>query len=194
MFSMGLSTYQVPFSLHKTNRTKVIKTLLQDPNNEFDIVLLQGGLSQNRNDTDHEPIFRQESYFHYLFGVKEPDWYGILDLHNQTCILFYPRFPKEYATWMGRIAPPDEFRAHYGVDQVQYVDEMESYLESLLLERCNGNPNKGKILLMKGQNSDSGNMYEPPTFKSQKLNDKANVDILFPILADARVFKSEEEL
>ena len=33
-----------------------------------------------RYDTDYEPIFRQESYFNWLFGVEEPGWYGVVDV------------------------------------------------------------------------------------------------------------------
>jgi hypothetical protein len=40
------------------------------------VVVLQGGKATCRNDTDHEPLFRQESFFQYLFGVKEPDCFG----------------------------------------------------------------------------------------------------------------------
>lgn len=40
------------------------------------IFLLQGGEQQTRYDTDHEPLFRQESYFAYLFGVTEAGFFG----------------------------------------------------------------------------------------------------------------------
>lgn len=43
-----------------------------DVANRF-VVVLNGGPSPTRYDTDHEPIFRQESYFWWLTGVKEPD-------------------------------------------------------------------------------------------------------------------------
>ena len=44
------------------------------------VVLLRGGLSACRDDTDHELLFRQESWFHWCFGVREPDWLGAIDL------------------------------------------------------------------------------------------------------------------
>ena len=30
--------------------------------------------------TAHSPIFRQESYFHWLLGVTEPDCYGAVEV------------------------------------------------------------------------------------------------------------------
>ena len=44
-----------------------------DVNVQRYMVILKGGPSPTRYDTDHEPIFRQESYFWWLTGVKEPD-------------------------------------------------------------------------------------------------------------------------
>jgi hypothetical protein len=46
------------------------------------------GVAKTRNDTDHEPLFRQESYFQYLFGVKEPDCFGILDIVRHLFLCF----------------------------------------------------------------------------------------------------------
>ena len=40
---------------------------------------------------------RQESYFHYLFGVEEEDYYGALDLRDGRTMLFMPRLPEAYA-------------------------------------------------------------------------------------------------
>lgn len=41
---------------------------------------MEAGESATRFETDHEPLFRQESYFAYLFGCVEPDYYGSVDL------------------------------------------------------------------------------------------------------------------
>lgn len=38
-------------------------------------------------DTDREVLFRQESFFHWAFGVKEPDCYGLIDL-TRYCYWF----------------------------------------------------------------------------------------------------------
>ena len=46
---------------------------------------------------------RQESYFHYLFGVQEEDCFGALDFQTGLSYLFIPRLPDSYAVWMGAI-------------------------------------------------------------------------------------------
>lgn len=76
------------------------------------LMLFRGGVSANRDETDHEPIFRQESTFHYLFGVREPDCLAAIDLNTETATLYVPRLPAEYATWMGNILPPSHFQVH----------------------------------------------------------------------------------
>ena len=43
----------------------------------------------------------QESYFMWLFGVMESDFYGAIDVDTAQSILFMPRLPASYAVWMG---------------------------------------------------------------------------------------------
>lgn len=40
-------------------------------------------------------LFRQESYFNYLFGVENEDYYGAVDLRSVSC----------HAPWRGREMP-----------------------------------------------------------------------------------------
>ena len=44
----------------------------------------------------------QESYFHWTFGVTEADCFGILEVDTEQAVLFIPRLPEDYATWMGQ--------------------------------------------------------------------------------------------
>lgn len=110
--------YPVDYSMHAENRAKVIARLREaDGVGPTGVLLFRGGLSANRDETDHEPVFRQESTFHYLFGVREPDCLATVDLATGRATLFIPRLPAEYATWMGNILPPKHFevrvrRAH----------------------------------------------------------------------------------
>ena len=70
----------------------------------------------------------QESYFHWMFGVKESDCYGALEVDTGKAILFFPRLPCEYAIWMGTIHPPEHFKNKYQVDQVHYTDEVGMHI------------------------------------------------------------------
>ena len=66
----------------------------------------------------------QESNFHYLFGVAEPDCYATIATDSGRATLFVPRLPAEYAVWMGAIGSPQDFALRYEVDAVHYVDEL----------------------------------------------------------------------
>ena len=57
----------------------------------------QGGSAFNIYSTDMEGIFRQEGYFHYLFGVEEEDYFGAIDIRDGKTMLFMPRLPDSYA-------------------------------------------------------------------------------------------------
>ena len=129
-YSMGLQTYRVPLALYATNREKLLNCLRSHDNTNLagKVVYLEGGISTTRDATDHEPLFRQESYFHYLFGVREPDVCGCIELDTGRATLFIPKLPEDYATIMGRIKTCEEVREEYGVDEVRYVEDIEKYL------------------------------------------------------------------
>ena len=95
------------------------------------IVLLRGGVARTRDDTDHEELFRQESYFNYLFGVAEPTGGG-WSTSARTRNAFMPRLDAAYAVWMGEILSCEHYRARYGVDAVRYVDELEAALAATI--------------------------------------------------------------
>jgi Xaa-Pro dipeptidase len=191
-FSMGLNTYKVHKSLFETNRQKLLKSLrkiLPEEQVVGSIVYLKGGTEQSRNDTDHEPIFRQESYFHYLFGVREPDYAGAIHIDSGLTILFIPRLPEDYATFMGHILTVEEVRQIYCVDEVMYIDEAENHLGNFV-----SNETPSQVFLMNGFNSDSGREYLPPQFDSLQLGFNSDTSTLFGNLAECRVKKSKQEL
>jgi len=164
---------------------KALQELIPSDDDASDyVVYIEGGRATTRYDSDHEPVFRQESYFHYLFGVREPDHDGAIFVKSGKSVLFTPQLPPEYATIMGHIPANDEIKENYGVDQVLFTNDVESELAAF----CSSG---GKVLVLKGKNSDSGNEYAPPTFESPDIT--VDKDILFPILAECRVTKSAME-
>uniref|UniRef100_A0A7S2L8F1 Xaa-Pro dipeptidase n=1 Tax=Leptocylindrus danicus TaxID=163516 RepID=A0A7S2L8F1_9STRA len=195
-FHLGLNTFKVPTDFHANNRAKILNKISQQSerrttnpktSNNKAIILLKGGTNLERNDTDHEPIFRQESYFHYLFGVKEPDFWGAIDVESGKTTLFAPRLPPEYATIMGKILTTEDIAAMYYVEECRYVDELEDYL---LLK---GHKEKLTLYLMEGRNSDSGNLYQAPSLPSITTCTKDKTT-LFSLLAESRVIKTAQEL
>uniref|UniRef100_A0A3Q0R8T9 Peptidase D n=1 Tax=Amphilophus citrinellus TaxID=61819 RepID=A0A3Q0R8T9_AMPCI len=82
------------------------------------VVVLQGGEQTQRYCTDTDVLFRQESFFHWAFGVTEVDCYGAIDVDSGKSILFVPKLPESYAAWMGEIFPKEHFKEKYAVDEV----------------------------------------------------------------------------
>jgi Xaa-Pro dipeptidase len=175
----------VPADLFSVNRASFLKNLLatQDPRLPHSAVVLEGGRSTCRHDTDHEDLFRQESFFHYLFGVAEPDFFGAI-LVDGTTLLFIPRLPDEYKVWMGDILPPSHFKNKYAVDAVHFVDELPQALQALGVTTLH---------LLSGTNSDSGTPFRPPHPPGADAF-ALTADVAWGPLVEARVFKSAQEV
>ncbi|PNJ09201.1 PEPD isoform 4 [Pongo abelii] len=102
-FWLGNETLKVPVALFALNRQRLCERLRKNPAVQAgSIVVLQGGEETLRYCTDTEVLFRQESFFHWAFGVTEPGCYGVIDVDTGKSTLFVPRLPASYATWMGK--------------------------------------------------------------------------------------------
>lgn len=178
--------------LHAQNRDKLVRSLRDhlaarsQPVRGF--VLLQGGEERTRYCTDHQELFRQESYFAYLFGVREPGFYGAIDVVSGHSILFAPRLSAEYSVWLGEIKPLSYFKERYMVDMTHYVDEIAEVLYDL-----GGQSGKQLLFLLHGLNTDSNNFSKPAEFKEIE-NFETDLLTLHPILTECRVFKSKLEV
>mmetsp|Transcript_8191 Transcript_8191/g.19760 ORF Transcript_8191/g.19760 Transcript_8191/m.19760 type:complete len:246 (+) Transcript_8191:142-879(+) len=187
--SMGRDTYKIPLAMFRENRIKLAKSI-KSMMDESALIVLIGGPSTTRFDSDNEPVFRQESYFWWVSGVKDPDCALILDEDGKMTLLV-PNLPEDYATIMGHIKSLEEWKELYGADDVGFTEDLEQILES----RVVANNKATKILLMEGPNTDSGKTYDlAPDFKSSKLVELQDKTSLFPILAECRVHKSKLEL
>jgi len=183
-FSMGPGTFAVPMSMHRGHRHALAERLRSAGVPEGAVVLLQGGQQPQEYDTDRELLFYQESFFQYLFGVKEPGFLGAVDVATGRGTLFMPRLPESYAVWMGRIQPPGYFREHYGVDDVRYADEIGSVLQAM---------KASVLLLLEGVNTDSGATAQAASFDGI-ASFKTDRKTLHPHIVECRVRKNEEEL
>ncbi|XP_021807054.1 xaa-Pro dipeptidase [Prunus avium] len=188
----SLTPPTVPVELYVTNREKLLSSLRhhlsQSSRPIHGFVFLQGGEEQNRYDTDHTELFRQESFFAYLFGVREPGFYGAIDIATGKSVLFAPRLPAEYAVWLGEIKPLSYFKERYMVCSVYYTDEITTVLH----DECQGS-GKPLLFLLHGVNTDSDLFSKPAEFQGI---DKFDTDLttLHPVLTECRVTKSDLEL
>ena len=113
----SVGEYPVDYSMHSENRGRLVARMRQTAGvAPRSVLLFRGGLSAQRDETDHEPVFRQESTFHYLFGVREPDCFATIDLATERTTVYIPRLPADHATWMGKIRPPSDYEVRGGVE------------------------------------------------------------------------------
>lgn len=177
-----LKKHAIDMELHKESRTRLVAKLKKDGAKAGSVVLLQGGETDYRHETDHEKVFRQESFFAWAFGVKEPDCYGSIDVDTGKSTLFIPRLPDAYAVWMGPILTPAQWKEMYQVDEVQYTDELVTALAAC---PC--------ILLLSGFNTDGKRHARPASFPGlEKLGTDST--LLWPAITECRVFKTEREI
>ena len=115
----------VNYSIFEENRTKLIAQFKKDhPDITEGVIFLEGGRTENIHATDNEHNFRQESFFYWAFGVRDPDCFGWIDLSSGRNGLFMPWLPKEYEVWMGQIKSSDDYRREYGVENVDMYFEV----------------------------------------------------------------------
>ena len=207
IYSQGLETFKVPMALYEINRAKVVQSMLEQNPTAKGLILLEGGKQTTRYDTDHEPVFRQESYFHYLFGASQySDCYGILSLPDGEATLFVPTWGVDTETVCGPSPEFDGVKEELGVEGVFGVGELKSFVEKKLKllgedesdgvsgdeqqeEKKNGESTP-KLYLLKGMNTDSGNFAAPAHFGGiEKYKDVRDEDTLFKCIAECRVTK-----
>ena len=181
-FERGPGTLKVSYELHVENRARLVQAM-REKGHAAGAVALRGGDQAQRYSTDNEPLFRQESYFHWAFGVLEGGCFGTVDLASGKSTLFVPRLPEEYAIWMGAIEKPESFKARYLVDEVKYADEFEAHLKE-----CQ------KVYALKGVNSDSGNATEGLGSAESSMGDKLDAsDAFFNVITELRTVKTARE-
>eukprot|EP01040_Poterioochromonas_malhamensis_P010221 gene10220-11118_t len=194
VFQLGRGrTLAVPLEAHATSRKKLCHSFVENGINSG-IILVKGGDQESQYDTDSELSFRQDSWFNYLFGAKEPGFYGAISLTNGKSTLFIPKLGPEWKVWCGEIHSPEYFRQHYAVDEVAFVEDLVSWMkENYARESAQG----GKIHVIKGVNSDSGLEAKPARFSGdEEFWSSGSVDdaVLYNLISQTRVHKSVEEI
>jgi Xaa-Pro dipeptidase len=169
-------------ALHAENRARLVAALRAV--GATGTVVLVGGESSTRHETDHEPLFRQESYFAWAFGVREPDMAACINIADGSATLFVPRLGWEYSVWMGPLKSLEEWRATYGVERAAYADELPAALA--------GQAVGGALHFLSGTNTDSGKAIAPVQAVAGLPN--ADGTVLHGIMSELRVFKTAREV
>ena len=175
-FERGPGTLRVHRALHAENRARAVREMRSRGHVEGALALA-GGKQRRRDATDNEPLLRQESYFHWAFGVEEGDCAGAIDLATGEATLFIPRLPEEYAIWMGTIESAESFGERYVCERVMYTDEFEDFLKR-----------QKRVYALHGTNTDSGDATSGlGSSLSAAVGDKLDTsDALFNALTELR--------
>jgi Xaa-Pro dipeptidase len=190
-FQLGRGkTLAIPMEIHVVSRNKLLEKFRSE--NKSGVVVLEGGKSQTQYDSDTDVLFRQDSWFNYLFGVKEPDMFAAISLRTGRSVLFIPKLSPDYAIWCGEIYPPSYFQFNYTIDDVLYLEDLDRWVADELAA-----DDAGKVFLLDGINSDSGVNAHSAEFASRKdleLQNKVDMADLFRLLTQCRVIKSPLEI
>jgi Xaa-Pro aminopeptidase len=82
---------------------------------------------------DTEFPFRQDSDFHYLVGLDEPDCVCLLRPRAvERCVLFVRPRDRDAEVWTGRRTGIEGARTLYGADAAYSIDELDTQLGKLL--------------------------------------------------------------
>uniref|UniRef100_A0A674AZT3 Xaa-Pro dipeptidase n=1 Tax=Salmo trutta TaxID=8032 RepID=A0A674AZT3_SALTR len=180
VYWLGKDTLRVSAALFAENRRRLCQGLkAKDGVAPKSVVVLQGGEQKQRYCTDTDMLFRQESFFHWAFGVTEADCYGAIDVDTGKSILFVPKLPESYATWMGEIHPREYFKEKYAVDEVQYTCDV-SYIilrdmkVGLVIVLC---------FFQRGQNTDSRSICREASFEGISQF-QVNNTLLHPVIVE----------
>ncbi|KAG0272856.1 hypothetical protein BGZ95_011351 [Linnemannia exigua] len=95
-----------------------VASFLSDSDRADAIILARGTQVRNRDNTDTEVDFRQESNFLYLTGVQEADFYFLYDIPNSKAYLIAPEENPTLAVWKGPGYTDKELLARYDIDFV----------------------------------------------------------------------------
>ncbi|CAH8552480.1 unnamed protein product [Schistosoma turkestanicum] len=181
--------------LHVTNRQRLCNRIrdrlsLHDTSKSLShnlsgvFIVLQGGTDTFLGDSDAANVFRQESFFHWTFGVLEPDCYGLIEVVTGRSTLFIPKISEEAAIYDGELASLEQFSKKYAVDETHYTDEIATYLRLW---------NATVLLTLCGVNSDSHRPTPEAKFPGiEKF--QVNRNILHYEIVSCRLIKTDMEL
>ncbi|CAO3642318.1 unnamed protein product [Mucor hiemalis] len=94
------------------------------------LIYLTGQVITERDDTDVEQPFRQESNFFYVTGVAEPDFQLVINIATKKTHLIAPNVNPDHVMWMGMPNSLETLIAKYDVDEVVYADKLENILSA----------------------------------------------------------------
>ncbi|ORE01438.1 hypothetical protein BCV72DRAFT_339415 [Rhizopus microsporus var. microsporus] len=140
-------------------------------------IYLNGQTLQERDDTDVELPFRQESNFFYVTGVTEPNFHVVIDLSTNKITLVSPNLDPDAVMWMGLPDTLDQLKEKYDIDEAVYFDKLNGILSSA--------PVVYTLPITKTDALDKSKV---------KLCDQNESKLLYSAFAEARAIKADWEI
>lgn len=115
-------------------QTEQRNRVIQELGKTSGFIYVKGGKTTNRQWTDSENLFRQESNFYYLTGINTPDLHLLIDLTLNNNFLFLPEYlySKDHQVWCGKYFDFKEIKNLYGLDCL-LESELKSFVKDSLV-------------------------------------------------------------
>lgn len=186
-YSVGKETFKLQMQMFADNRQKLVNRLKKDhPDITSGLIFLMGGKQTCRYSSDTDIVFRQESFFQWAFGARDPDIFGVIDVANGDATLIIPKYPAEYVVWFGEIRETDHYLKDYNVEHCIYEEDMAQWFTQRKDQT---------VYRLKGLNTDSKTVHAPAEHENlQNLTLTYDDQKLWNSFVECRVIKSEAEL
>ncbi|KAG0231357.1 hypothetical protein BGW41_002223 [Actinomortierella wolfii] len=128
---LHLPNLKYPSKLH----CEKVASFLEPHTLSQSILLAKGQVTHNRDNTDSEVQFHQESNFYYLTGVDEPDYFFVYHFATSTSYLVAPDVDVRLTVWKGPVPSNEELLKKYDVDHVVRYSDLLQLLKNELKPR-----------------------------------------------------------
>lgn len=93
------------------------------------LLFFMGNQECGMNYRDNAYRFRQDSTFLYYFGIQLPDLFGVIDLDNNTEIIFGDELTIDHVVWMGEQPSLGELAQRAGVANTAPLKDLTPFIE-----------------------------------------------------------------
>jgi Xaa-Pro dipeptidase len=164
----------------------------------YDFVIFEGGILRHFYDTDMELEFKQEANFFWLFGVREPNVKGAIDLRSGESYLFVPRRGRDAQTLSGMNATGENaykwWIDKYEVDHVAYASDMEKVLIKAI-GNINAAGKHGTVSVLLTDEPHDQHGENDREFRPRKLTIRKDPgQVVSKALRDLRLIKDQYEI
>ena len=94
------------------------------------LMLFLGNEESSMNYVDNVYTFRQDSTFLYYFGIDQPGLAAVIDLDNNTEVIFGDELSIDHIIWMGNLPTLKDRAEKVGVRETKPSDTLASYLKN----------------------------------------------------------------